>query len=96
MDHPPITIVVARAQTLEGRLELPIDLEPGAAGEPLVVAARERERRVGVARQAREEGVERAALVELVEKHGAQAPEHIKALTASLAEAVHAARKEIA
>lgn len=37
-----------------------------------------------------------SALVELVEKHGAQAPEHIRALTASLAEAVHAARKEIA
>ncbi len=36
------------------------------------------------------------ALVELVGEHGRKAPEHIRALTASLAEAVHAARKEIA
>jgi hypothetical protein len=35
-----------------------IDLEPGAAGEALVMAARQRERRVAVARQHREEGVE--------------------------------------
>lgn len=33
-----------------------------------------------------------SALVELVEQHGANAPEHIRALTASLAEAVHGAR----
>ncbi|WP_095011342.1 tryptophan synthase subunit alpha [Tsuneonella mangrovi] len=35
-----------------------------------------------------------SALVELVEKHGIHAPEHIRALTASLAEAVHSAEKE--
>ncbi|GGD95810.1 tryptophan synthase alpha chain [Tsuneonella deserti] len=37
-----------------------------------------------------------SALVELVEHHGVHAPEHIRALTASLAEAVHAQNKEIA
>ncbi len=37
-----------------------------------------------------------SALVELVGQHGAGAPEHIRVLTASLAQAVHAARKEIA
>ena len=37
-----------------------------------------------------------SALVELCEKHGIGAPEHIRALTASLADAVHGARKEIA
>lgn len=34
-----------------------------------------------------------SALVELCATHGASAPEHIRALTASLAEAVHTARK---
>ena len=33
-----------------------------------------------------------SALVELVGEHGAHAPEHLRALTASLAEAVHSAR----
>ncbi len=33
-----------------------------------------------------------SALVELVGKHGAKAPEHLKELTASLADAVHSAR----
>ena len=37
-----------------------------------------------------------SALVDLVGQHGAAAPEHLRALTASLAEAVHAARKELA
>ncbi len=36
-----------------------------------------------------------SALVELVEQHGANAPEHLKRLTASLAEAVHTARKDV-
>jgi len=36
-----------------------------------------------------------SALVELVGRHGAEAPEHLRAYTASLAEAVHSARKEV-
>ncbi|WP_170004621.1 tryptophan synthase subunit alpha [Pseudopontixanthobacter vadosimaris] len=35
-----------------------------------------------------------SALVELVAEHGEDAPEHLRALTASLAQAVHAARKD--
>jgi tryptophan synthase alpha chain len=35
-----------------------------------------------------------SALVELVGKHGADAPEHLRALTASLADGIHSARKE--
>ncbi|MGN6497013.1 MAG: tryptophan synthase subunit alpha [Tsuneonella sp.] len=35
-----------------------------------------------------------SALVELCGKHGGKAPEHIRALTASLAEAVHSARQK--
>ncbi len=37
-----------------------------------------------------------SALVELCEKHGADAPEHIQALAASISEAVHAATRETA
>jgi tryptophan synthase alpha chain len=35
-----------------------------------------------------------SALVEIVGRHGRAAPEHLRAYTASLAEAVHSARKE--
>ena len=37
-----------------------------------------------------------SAIVELVGRHGAAAPEHVRAFVASLAEAVWSARKEIA
>ena len=35
-----------------------------------------------------------SALVELVGEYGAAAPEHLRTLTASLADGVHSARKE--
>ncbi len=35
-----------------------------------------------------------SALVELVAQHGTDAPQHLKALTASLAKAVHSAAKD--
>jgi tryptophan synthase alpha chain len=89
--------VTGKQQAAQASIDAAVPRLKAATDLPIVVGfgVRTPEQARAIARVA--DGVAvGTALVELVGKHGADAPEHLRALTASLAGAVHAARKEIA
>ena len=85
--------ITGKQQAAQGSIEAAVPRLKAATDLPIVVGfgVRTPEQARAIARVA--DGVAvGTALVELVGQHGANAPEHIRALTASLAQAVHGAR----
>ena len=86
--------ITGQQQAQQASIEAAVTRLKAATDLPVAVGfgVRTPEQAAGIARVA-DGVVVGSALVELCGQHGAEAPEHLRALTASLAEAVHGARQ---